>query len=270
MKYFFLIIGILFLLTKIRAQDPKLFTRDLNRTNIPYGSAKSLQGKVRVVNCFVSTESRSWKAKEKNKVIKMEEKGFEWIISSAEQLKIKADLSFSVSNIGMDEDIRLTKIESSQEPKTLNVNWVPLVLNKAGYSNLSEFYDSIRIFDQVDNICILIFAKSAGRSYAQPSNSNNKRSIRFLEGAVIYSDGMIGFKEINSALIMHEMLHLFGARDIYISKGFDPDFEKIVKSTLWNSIMVDDLKHIDFLELDQLTTWCIGWSHTYWSWYDLF
>ena len=69
------------------------------------------------------------------------------------------------------------------------------------------------------------------------------------------------------------MLHLFGARDIYHDKQIDRDaeIEKKMTTVFPNSIMLEGSnKEIGDLRIDQLTAWCIGWSHSYWGWYEYF
>jgi hypothetical protein len=34
--------------------------------------------------------------------------------------------------------------------------------------------------------------------------------------------------------------------------------------------MLEANKEISELKVDQLTAWCIGWTHSYWGWYDFF
>ena len=241
---------------------------DTTTINGAYGSAKQLKGSTLIVNCFVSARRYKWKATEKKEILAKQAEGLEWLKNQALNRNI-TDLSFSISNIGFENDIQISKIESDIEPRRLKVNWVPLVLNAAGFNDLPSFYDSIKKESKADNIVVLIFAKDRGRSYAQSSGSNSKNNIRFLEGAVIYDQSFNG-DEMTSATILHEMLHLFGARDIYTSKTKDADAEEKMRSVFHRSIMLATHRDIKPLIIEQLTAWCIGWTKNYYGWYKFF
>lgn len=243
------------------------FYHDTSRINKSYGSAKQLKGKTLIINCFVSAK-RSWKKVEKNEVLAMQQEGLLWLQQQANKWNISG-LSFNVSNIGYDADIHLAKIENNEDIKKLTVTWVPLVLNSAGYINIPDFYDSVKKVSDADNVVVLIFAKHAGRSYAQPSFTNARSYERFLEGAVIYDEYYSGLR-VTPATITHEMLHLFGAHDIYKSRTNNEDAEQKMRSVFSRSIMLDTHQDIQPLFIEQFTAWCIGWTKSYWGWYAFF
>jgi hypothetical protein len=241
---------------------------DTTTINPAYGSAKQLKGKTHIVNCYVSVGNYKWSAAEKKSILAKQAAGLEWLKNQG-VLRNISDFSFSTSNIGFDNDIQINKIERDAEPSKLKVNWVPLVLDAAGYKDLSLFYDLVKSESKADNIVVIIFAKERGRSYAQPAYNNARNNNRFLEGAVIYDQQFNG-EEMTSASMIHEMLHLFGARDIYKSKTKNDDAVTKMRSVFSNSIMLDTHRDIKPLFLEQLTAWCIGWSKNYYGWYKFF
>jgi len=268
------ILMILFFIASVNicvAQNPQYYVHDANRINPMYGSAKELKGKIYVINCFVSDDKRGWKADEKKLKIAEEAEGLGWIQWYKKDWGI-TDISFDIFNMGLEQDIKVEKIERAEDlskPKSLAV---PIVMKAAGYNDLAAFYDSVKNATQADNIVVIIFAKKASRSYALPSNSNNKSSDRFLEGAIVFRETYYE-KPSSASTIIHEMLHLFGARDIYHDKQIDRDseIEKKMTTVFPNSIMLEGSNmEIGDLRMDQLTVWCIGWSHSYWGWYDYF
>ncbi len=253
------------------AQNPQYYVHDANLINPMYGSAKELKGKTYIINCFVSDDKRGWKIDEKKMKIAEEAEGLGWIQWYKKDWGIN-DISFDIFNLGLEKDIKIEKIERTEnlnKPKSLTV---PIVMNAAGYNDLSAFYDSVKNATQADNILLIIFAKKASRSYALPSNSNNKSNERFLEGAIVFRETYYE-KPSSASTVIHEMLHLFGARDIYHDKQIDRDaeIEKKMTTVFPNSIMLEGSnKEIGDLRIDQLTAWCIGWSHSYWGWYEYF
>lgn len=241
---------------------------DTTRFNPAYGSAKTMKGKTHIINCFVSAGRKNWKQSKKDLMIRKEEEGIYWLRKQATRWGGQ-NLDFSISHLGYENDIKLEKIEKDHEPQKLKVRWVPLVLNTVGITNLYGYYDSIKNTNNADNVVVLIFAKSEGRSYAQRTYTNRKTDESYLEGAVVYSEDFAG-NETSSASIIHEMLHLFGACDIYQSSKENEEALQKMRSVFPQSIMLETHREIGPLIVEQFTAWCIGWTHSYWGWYDFF
>src|ERR1700712_36814 len=119
----------------------------------------------------------------------------------------------------------------------------------------------------------MIFARKKGRSYAQSSYTNNENSNRFLEGAVVYQTDFNNHNLYNGT-IMHEMLHLFGAWDMYREESTairSAAMDAKINGVFTNSIMLDNNKYdMDEFVVDQMTAWLIGWSKRYWSYFEMF
>ena len=122
----------------------------------------------------------------------------------------------------------------------------------------------------MDNVVVLVFANKEGRSYAQPAFLNFKNEWA-VEGAVIYKNYYDNVSPLSAATIMHEMLHLYGSWDMYQSDERSYDIQRRVEGAFQNSIMIDTHKSdINPFIVDQLTAWRIGWTKTYWPWYEMF
>lgn len=245
------------------------YTYDNNRPNLFYGSAKSMHGKTKVINCFISVGKHDWKKEDKQGILAVQDHGYQWIIRQGSKYWGVNDVSFTTSTIGLDNDIKVAKIERAEEPSKLNVLWVQLVLNAIGYSRPMDFYDSVKKAEAVDNVVVLVFAKRGGRSYAQPAYSDDTNNARFVEGAVLYSETTAG-STLNEATIVHEMLHLFGAWDLYNSSAQRQEVEDKARRVFPNSIMLDTHRDINPLFIDQINGWCIGWTKSYNSTYEFF
>jgi hypothetical protein len=245
--------------------DPIYYFHDTVRSNLFFGSAKSLKGKTLVINCFISSGRRKWKAAEKNEILRMQKEGFDWVQKEASYWTPNR-LEFTVTNLGFETDIQLDKIESDREPQNLHVKWVPMVFQKLGYEDLTTFYDSVKNTYRTDNVAVMIFAKHTGRSYAQTSYGFRSE---FLEGAIVYDEDF-NSNPVQSATIIHEMLHLFGARDIYKSSTQNKEAVKLMNSVFPSSIMLQTHRDLGPLKIEQFTAWCVGWTHSYWGWYQFF
>jgi hypothetical protein len=76
---------------------------------------------------------------------------------------------------------------------------------------------------------------------------------------------------VTAGTITHEMLHLFGAKDIYEDKQISRDAANLqkMKSVFPNSIMLDSHADLAGKQMEQFTAWCIGWTNSYYGWYHL-
>ena len=144
------------------------------------------------------------------------------------------------------------------------------VLNAAGIYNILAFYDSVKTAAQCDNVQVLIFSTYRGRSYALPFTPGRDSSTRFLESAVIFDQYQNG-NELKTGTIIHEMLHLYGAWDIY--RAFEQsEGQRIPGDGLFlHSIMKDSHdQDLNDLRIDLITQWLIGWSDKYYTWFEYY
>jgi len=255
---------IVLLAHKAMAQYPK----DTLKFNEAFGSAKKLQGKVHVINVFISDDKLGWNTQDKELVLNEQDYAFRWMQGQAQVFSNNSDLSFTTTNIGLEKDVKVDNIYADKNPKfryPLSV-WA---LYWAGYRQFDNFYDSVKQVNLADNILVMVFAKKVGRSFAQHAYDDNKKNPFFLEGAIVYSDTYWG-SGLAIATIAHEMLHLFGAWDIYFKTSQSPEIEKNAKAIFPNSIMLDNNKKISGLAIDKMTAWCVGLTDVYLGWYDFF
>ena len=230
-----------------------------------YGSAGKLKGKTLVINAFVYSEN-VWKQIDKTKKLQNEADVFAWIKKQAYLLDVRG-ITFDTISLNCSHDIVIDKIfkynKYNKPEATLNT----IVLNAVGITNIRKYYDSLKAVSHADNIILLVFYNASGRSYAQPS-AYEKWDERFLETAVIYNLDDRNY-DAKSGVIAHQILHLFGARDMNKYKK-----QNVVKhvnlKAFENSVMYNCNQSLDFLKMDQLTMWCIGWTNTWFKWYDMF
>jgi len=247
---------------------------DENLPNSPYGSATDLKGKTVVINCFVSKVGNEWTTEEKEKVLSKQNDGLGWLQKQASRWKVDP-LSFEVVNLGLEKDISVDHIDYAfdmKKIKKLQTHWATFSLHAAGIRNIYQYYDTLKTNHKADNVVVIVFANENGRSYAQPTIEKlvkmNKDFI--LEGAVVYKTGYNNLA-LYSGTIVHEMLHLFGAWDMYLSETRSSDIDRRINGAFQHSIMLHDHDYnIYQFNIDQMTGWCIGWTKTYWPWYEMF
>ena len=170
----------------------------------------------------------------------------------------------------LQKDVKLPKIARGTGSGNEPVDWVPKVLYKVGYSSTLDFIDWVTENTSCKNTHVLIFVKGKGRSYAIPSNSRHNKERYFVEGSVIYQKYNSG-RESHSAPIAHEILHLYGAWDLYETFKQSAENAQRAKERFPNSIMLrSSVNNIDILEVDELSAWRVGWNTKPKDWYATF
>jgi hypothetical protein len=251
------------------AQQPlnPLYNTKIQDTSFPaVGSATKLKGTTLIVNFFISDKKNDWKLAEKQYILQLQQEGIEWLKKEAKYFGF--DIAFATSNIGMDSDIKLGEIKGGDNVKRRTLSWIPTTLLAAGFASTNNFYDSINYLNKYDNVVVQIFANKDGRSFARPAYTNYQKHESFLEGCVVYKEW--NGKETTAATIIHELLHCFGAKDIYKIETEDGVLFDKIKHIFNKSIMLNTHRDIKPLLIDQLNAWCIGWSKNYYSWYSYF
>ncbi len=231
------------------------------------GSAKEFRNKVFTVVLFVSTEDDNWNIKEKDGLINQLHEAEIWLKNQAEHYSVS--LKFASSILGYDQDIKLAALKRGTASGKEPVDWVSVVLKQAGYAGNVKFYNKTMAENNCDNLQLIIFVKGKGTSYSMAYSSKMNKELYFLEGSVLY-EKYWNDEKIYTATIAHELLHLYGAWDLY--KTFAQSDEAAEKAKkLWpQSIMRMVSYDINELNVDELTAWLVGWTDTAKNWYESF
>ena len=136
-----------------------------------------------------------------------------------------------------------------------------------------SFYNFVINNTNCNNALVLVAAKGKGRSYAIACEFNTGdllyRELHFVEGVMLYEHYEDG-NEVPSSGIAHELLHLFGAWDLYENFMQSKAIEELALHLFPNSIMLRISQNINELFIDPVTAWLIGWNKNPESWYDTF
>lgn len=138
-----------------------------------------------------------------------------------------------------------------------------MILKKVGYRSPNDFHRWVKNNTNCSNFVVVIYVNQNGTSYATWLNEN-RHSV---ESCIVYARNKFGRKDINSAVIAHEILHLFGAWDLYQSRDAQSKRKaRKAAKLLPNSIMART-DNISKLKIDELTAWLIGISDHCKRWY---
>jgi len=233
------------------------------------GSAHSLKGKVCVLSVFVSEPLNQFEWDEKLEIVKRQKKAQDWIINEA--IRYQINVEFENRWVGLRKDITTYKIPQKGE-RAQRREWIAEVMKKVGYVNVTTFYSSLKRLTGASNIAIIFYAKQSGRSFAISCSQCKVSDNRFLETAVVYQKWESGrHDKYLDQTIAHELLHLFGAWDLYEGESsLTREKAELAKQMFPDDIMHTQMDDIERVKITSLTAWLIGWPESYNTSYNNF
>jgi hypothetical protein len=234
-----------------------LYSISLNAQNLDKwhdGSAIELNGNIYILAVFITTPKKKWTYDEKTDLIASQLKAQEWLKNKAKLYG--TDISFENGFYGLKSDIFVDEIKSIKEVYEARLDWVYSILTKIGYSSPLEFLEKLKNTKQCSNALVIIYANESGRPYAVPYSTGWNKEKYFFEGCMIYG------KSKNyppcAATIAHEILHLFGAWDLYRLDKKDKERARKAKDLYPDDIMLEGGCDLETLKISRLTAWLVG------------
>lgn len=218
------------------------------------GSARELTGCTHFVIVFVSDADSEWSLIEQWKMKRLIKGAERWIkVQHRVHRQQEPRPRFSHSTIGRWRDIHFERMPAGTRSGTEAIDLVQKVSQQLGYpstENWQRQYNS-------DQFAVLILMKRDGASYAIPQE-HGLNSQFDVEGAVLYQ--AFDADTPNCATcIAHEILHLFGAWDLYRTFQTTVEQERLAQKLYPNSIMLRTSYNPYELTMDPVTCWRIGW-----------
>lgn len=201
------------------------------RSSYGLGSAAFLKGRNILVSLFVTTPESGWTDREQEAVLQKIGVAVDYIEGQAKQYAVSTELIYDWSS---QHDL---KVEAKTDfPINEDVDFVDRLdeeiaywfEQKISYEKLLEAYDA-------EGIATCVFVNNAGISYAivYDGTDNVKESLILFTGDY-YNHG----KEETAAAYAHEILHVFGAHDLYEDAEFTGEVTDYVADTYPNEIML--------------------------------
>ncbi len=213
-----------------------------------------------VLNCvvFISSPENPWKDLEKETMLNALSQSENWL--SAQAQSYQSDLSFKRLYIGDKKDLVFDTIEIGKASGKERVDWVSRVLKRQGYKNAKQAYKRFAKESACSNLQMIIFAKADGMTYAMGFKKGMKKGKYFLEGCLVYQRYDNGAPQPTAGVIAHELLHLYGAWDLYPTFMQTQERYEKARELYPNDIMLRLDHDINFLSIDKLTAWRLGWN----------
>lgn len=219
-----------------------------------YGSGKRLTGSCTAVLVFVDDPQAKWSDEAKSKMTALCQKSARYLVNQAKQYDVALDLS-----CGGEYTLSCT-MEEIVPTEITDFTWTVRVQKQAGY-------DAFCQEKELQNVVFLLLVPKEGRSYSLPY-SDGISTDYYKESVVIYA----GDSSDTSlpATIAHEMLHPFGADDLYFPYDTDTARAELAKEYFPDDIMLRIDPLLSTLTVGAYTAYKVGWTDSLDSKYEIF
>lgn len=231
------------------------------------GSAMKLEGNIYVLSIFIAQNNKDWEENEKKLMYDKQREATNWLIKQAQKYKKK--VNFTEGTFGYDKTIFLKNVPTANASGNEKTDWIRVLLKQVGYKNPLEFHNWVLKNTKCKQSLVLIYANQTGNSYAFPYTDNLSKNDYFVEGCLLYkkfNDGQI----LYPSAIAHEMLHDFGAWDLYKNFMQPQDREDKARELYPDEIMLRIALDINDLKINGLTAWLVGLTEKKEKWYEWF
>jgi hypothetical protein len=222
--------------------------------SINTGSARVLQGKVRIWHVFLDTPRCCWRQRRRLSALGQVDRACRWMVRAASVYRVPLEFVHHIVNT--------QPVSYSGE--------IPTAANRyAESAAFEEFLSTVireeqgRRDDQSRNdltrdSCLVVhLAEDIGyQAYAMPRHRGQSGGHLDIEYTVV------GARR-SASLYAHELLHLFGAYDLQFSSHSDTassrKWDEVRRTLLGRSIMFDVDGPLRQFAIDEQTAQCIGW-----------
>ena len=232
------------------------------------GSAKDLTGEVLTLYVFLDTPVASWTVAEKQ--IKLNELMIaqDWLSSQAKSRGIS--LEFENLPLAAIASLQLESLPTATGSGTERTDWALEILKRTGYRNARQAYRKISRQSGIDNMQLLFFVKAGGISYAMRYAKNFKKRRFFMESVLLFERYDNNAPMPVPSIIAHEILHLYGAWDLYTTYAQTADRHQKARELFPDDIMLRVGHELNHLKIDNLTAWLVGWNKSEQAIYEWF
>lgn len=229
------------------------------REDYDLGTCKDLSGNVSVILFYIDDFESAWTDEEISRFTEYEvEPGLLFLEQEAKKYGIELDLTVkkSYSSIFYDDEV-ITSIANTGLASA-DVLWHAAV--QSGYSSSTKMIEALRKKYKTEEIvCITVFNKG-GTSYAL--NPKRGTDTKIDEHCIVFARELNtannGPEGSQAAVVAHEMLHLYGAEDLYASTSR----KSLARRYFPNDIMLSAAYDIGTNTVDAATAFYIGWTDT--------
>lgn len=194
------------------------------------GSAKFLSGRTGIVTFFVGDDSTQWSKSDISTVCSKLNIAANYLMESGDKYEQNVELIYNMDDMLFYEWTEY-KIKDWQDDNHLKevYNWIDKDIN---CEKLLKKYD-------LDGLAFLVVLNGPGISYACPHTVEDERSGYYEVSYIYLFDAEYPDRYESPASYAHELLHLFGAIDLYDTGGnnLSTSLEEYIQQNNPNEIM---------------------------------
>lgn len=244
--------------SKSDKNDDKMSEVNGLRPDYDFGTCKKLVGNVSVVLFYMDDFESKWTNAEIAKFTQNEvEPGLAFLESEAEKYGVKTNLIIQkvYKSLQYNDEV----IININETGMATADVLEMAAREAGFSNAKIMLRKLRAEYQTDEvICLTVFNKK-GTAYAiNPKRDAGiyleEHCILFARDQYVTETDAVG---LQSSVCAHEILHLFGAEDFYVSASR----KNLAKKHYEKDIMLSANYSIQTNDIGKATAFYIGWIH---------
>ncbi len=225
------------------------------------GSCRKLVGSVYTLVVFLDDYESSWSDSARSDFYNNRfEPSASYIINEAERRNINLEFNYGQYSTKKDSDKHLVYdgiVANSPNGAINNLDIMSKTAKALGFTNKDVMHGFLQNYAGTSQVAYILVLNKAGRAYAVSDTTYD--GVDSMEFVVAFSASEGGNKWVGSSVI-HELLHLFGAADLYDTTGQYPDREKLCKKLYPNDIMRKSATNPETLSIGRLTECLIGWS----------
>lgn len=216
------------------------------------GSANILSGRVAICHIFCFDKESYWRPGERNRVLALMQQAFTFITkhSQAHQKRVQ----FVERVIGPVSVERTISTDSMADPI-----WTEDVIQLASHSTGQDLVTRLERETQADSVIICLHVNKSALSYnlAYYDNVAKKFDAERMVCFARYPDD----RETAAATHAHEILHLFGAGDLYFPYDITSDRKLQAAALFPNDVMYRVDYNIGRLNVGPFTAFRVGWTN---------
>ncbi|MCB0409609.1 MAG: hypothetical protein KDD29_05280 [Flavobacteriales bacterium] len=223
-----------------------------------------LSGNIYILSCFISDGVDQWTSNEKNNMLTQTNEALQWITKQGKSYG--KDINFEHGCFGIEYDIVIDHIERGKATGKEDFTMIERTLRKIGFKDQNDLTKWVKTNTKNKDVKVLVFVKGTGNAYCIACPYYYPMECPFVEGAIIYEKYWSN-RPLATTTIAHELLHTFGAWDLYHTFEQTQEQENKARILFPNSIMLKIEYNIDKSNVDELTAWLIGWNKIAKDWY---
>jgi len=225
------------------------------------GSAKRFTGECMFYNIFVEDDASPWDDDAISELYELQNEAFRY-------LEIQAELfghELRCYATGADSSLYLaTDMHIPEQDATSDTYWFDLMVMEAGYGSVNGLLEALSEGQAYDNYGIIVNVNKQGRSYAIPCNPVfYDHGDYYAERTVVYYSTDTDYEYVLcSATVAHELLHLFGATDLYYPYDGEDIRKQLVIQYFPFELMHYVPHYVYSATVSAYTAFRVGWRNT--------